>query len=196
MLFQITESLLNPPQPVRTETSPKLSNSFLHFFIEKVSTAMTFICWSWTLGSSRVKVPPQTKTSPKCTQLTLKHTSEYRLSHNLLGSGNKLTNLQLCQQIKEKIKKMHFVYRDHQTWLCPLKDTMLIVLDDFLSSPWQHQTLQHPPQHSGKYRQHAPGSFEQNPEGVWNQVWYLWVNASLVSLRTNIGWNVRASVCH
>ena len=68
---------------------------------------------------------------------------------------------------------------------------MAIVLDDFL---WQHQTPQHPPQHSGTYWQHAPGSFEQNPKGVWSQVWYLWVNASLMSLQ-NQHWLKKLILC-
>ena len=48
-------------------------------------------------------------------------------------------------------------------------------IERFLSAPSQHQGPRHPPQHPRKNWTHASGSLEQNPKGVWTQVWNLWV---------------------
>ena len=43
MLFKTIDTVLNAPQPVSLEASPEMCNSFLHFFIDKVATAMALI---------------------------------------------------------------------------------------------------------------------------------------------------------
>ena len=43
VLFKTIVTVLNPPQPGCTEASPEMCNSFLHFFIDKVTTVRALI---------------------------------------------------------------------------------------------------------------------------------------------------------